>query len=108
MNVSEATSVQPLDHSTLYTSNANDLLKSCINSLVQNACKYKNGTTGLTHIQIKCDHGSNCWKEQVHHTKHLQYDRVLGGQYLYQVCGLTLLSGYWNLLENYSLTKPKK
>ena len=50
--VHRATSIQTFDFSTLYTSIPHDLLKSRMNSIINNAFKYKNGTTRYTHIKV--------------------------------------------------------
>ena len=52
MGVHRATSIQTFDFSTLYTSIPHDLLKSRINSIINNAFKYKNGATRYTHIRV--------------------------------------------------------
>ena len=44
LGVHRATSIQTLDFSTLYASIPHDLLKSCMNSIINNAFKHKNGT----------------------------------------------------------------
>ena len=41
------------DFSTLYTSIPHDLLKSRMNSIINNAFKHKNGTTRYTHIKVR-------------------------------------------------------
>ena len=51
--VHRATSIQTFDFSTLYTSIPQDLLKSRMNSVINNAFKYKNGATRYTHIKIR-------------------------------------------------------
>ena len=45
LGVHRATSIQTFDFSTLYTSIPHDLLKSCMNSIINNAFKYRNGAT---------------------------------------------------------------
>ena len=45
LGVHRATSIQTFDFSTLYTSIPHDLLESCMNSVINNAFKYKNGAT---------------------------------------------------------------
>ena len=57
LGVHRATSTQTFDLSTLYTSIPHtsiphDLLKSCMNSIINNAVKYKNGATRYTHIKV--------------------------------------------------------
>ena len=52
LGVHRATSIQTLDFSTLYTSIPHDLLKSRMNSIINNAFKHKNGATRYTHIKI--------------------------------------------------------
>ena len=52
LGVHRATSIQTFDFSTLYTSIPYDLLKSCMNSIINNAFKYKTGTTRYTHIKV--------------------------------------------------------
>ena len=47
-----ANSIQTFDFSTLYTSIPHDLLKSCMNSIINNAFKHKNGATRYTHIKF--------------------------------------------------------
>ena len=50
--VHRAISIQTFDFSTLYTSIPHDLLKSRMNSIINNAFKYKNGATRYTHIKV--------------------------------------------------------
>ena len=45
LGVHRSTSIQTFDFSTLYTSIPHDLLKSRMNSIINNAFKHKNGTT---------------------------------------------------------------
>ena len=52
LGVHRATSIQTFDFSTLYTSIPRDLLKSHMNSIINNAFKYKNGATRYTHIKV--------------------------------------------------------
>ena len=52
LGVHRATSIQTFDFSTLYTSIRHDLFKSCMNSITNNAFKYKNGATRYTHIKV--------------------------------------------------------
>ena len=52
MGVHRATSFQTFDFSTLYTSIPHDLLKSRMNSIINNAFKHKNGATRYTHIKV--------------------------------------------------------
>ena len=52
LGVHRATSIQIFDFSTLYTSIAHDLLKSRMNSIINNAFKHKNGATQYTHIKV--------------------------------------------------------
>ena len=52
LGVHRATSIQTFDFSTLYTSIPNDLLKSCMNNIINNAFKHKNGATRYTHIKL--------------------------------------------------------
>ena len=52
MGIHRATSIQTFDFSTLYTSIPHDLLKSRMNSIINNAFKYKNGATRYTHIKV--------------------------------------------------------
>ena len=52
LGVHRATSIQTFDFSTLYTSIPHDLLKSHMNSIINNAFKYKNGATRYTHIEV--------------------------------------------------------
>ena len=52
LGVHRATSIQTFDFSTLYTSIPHDLLKCRMNSIINNAFKYKNGTTRYTHIKV--------------------------------------------------------
>ena len=47
-----ATSIQTFDFSTLYTSIPHNLLKSRMNSIINNAFKHKNGATRYTHIIV--------------------------------------------------------
>ena len=49
LGVHRATSIQTFDFSTLYTSIPHDLLKSRMNSIINNAVKHKNG---YTHIKV--------------------------------------------------------
>ena len=50
LGVHRATSIQTFEFSTQYTSIPHDLLKSHMNSIINNAFKYKNGATRYTHI----------------------------------------------------------
>ena len=50
--VHRAISIQTFDFATLYTSIPHDLLKSRMNSIINNAFKYKNGATRYTHIKV--------------------------------------------------------
>ena len=52
LGVHRATSIQTLDFSTLYTSIPHDLLKSRMNSIINNAFKHKNAATRYTHIKV--------------------------------------------------------
>ena len=52
LGVHKATSIQTFDFSTLYTSISHDLLKSCMNNIINNAFKHKNGATRYTHIKV--------------------------------------------------------
>ena len=52
LGVHKATSIQTFDFSTLYTSIPHDLLKSRMNSIINNAFKYKNGATRYTNIKV--------------------------------------------------------
>ena len=52
LGVHRATSIQTFDFSTLYTSIPHDILKSRMNSIINNAFKYKNGATRYTHIKV--------------------------------------------------------
>ena len=52
MGVHRATSIQTFDFSALYTSIPHDLLMSRMNSITNNAFKYKNGATRYTHIKV--------------------------------------------------------
>ena len=52
LGVHRATSIQTFDFSTLYTSIPHDLLKSRMNSIINNAFKHKNGVTRYTHIKV--------------------------------------------------------
>ena len=52
LDVHRATSIQTFDFSTLYTSIPHDLLKSHMNSIINNAFKHKNGATRYTHINV--------------------------------------------------------
>ena len=52
LGVHRTTSIQTFDFSTLYTSIPHDLLKSRMNSIINNAFKYKNGATRYTHIKV--------------------------------------------------------
>ena len=45
LGVRKATSIQTFDFSTLYTSITHDLLRSCMNSIINNAFKHKNRAT---------------------------------------------------------------
>ena len=51
LGVYRATPIQTFDISTPYTSIPHDLLKSRMNSIINNAFKYKNGATRYTHIK---------------------------------------------------------
>ena len=52
LGVHRATSIQTFDFSTLYTSIPHDLLKSRMNSIINNAFNQKNGATQYTHIKV--------------------------------------------------------
>ena len=52
LGVHRAISIQTFDFSTLYTFIPHDLLKSRMNSIINNAFKYKNGATRYTHIKV--------------------------------------------------------
>ena len=52
LGVHRATSIQTFDFSTLHTSIPHDLLKSRMNSIINNAFKHKHGATRYTHIKI--------------------------------------------------------
>ena len=52
LGVHRATSIQTFDFSTLYTSIPHDLLKSRMNSIINNAFKYKNRATRYTHNKV--------------------------------------------------------
>ena len=52
LGIHRATSIQTFDFSTLYTSIPHDLLKSRMNSIINNAFKHKNGATRYTHIKV--------------------------------------------------------
>ena len=52
LGVHRATSIQTFDFSTLYTSIPHDLLKSRMNSIINNTFKYKHGATRYTHIKF--------------------------------------------------------
>ena len=52
LGVHRATSIQTFDFSTLYTSIPHDLLKSRMNSIINNAFRHKNGATRCTHIKV--------------------------------------------------------
>ena len=52
LGVHRTTSIQTFDFSILYTSIPHDLLKSRMNSIKNNAFKYKNGATRYTHIKV--------------------------------------------------------
>ena len=52
LGVHRATSIQTFDFSTLYTSIPHDLLKSRMNSIINNTFKHKNGATRYTHIKV--------------------------------------------------------
>ena len=52
LGVHKATSIQTFDFSTLYTFISHDLLKSRMNSIINNAFKHKNGATRYTHIKV--------------------------------------------------------
>ena len=52
LGVHRATSIQTFDFSSLYTSIPHDLFKSHMNSIINNAFKYKNGATRYTHIKV--------------------------------------------------------
>ena len=51
LGVHRATSIQTFDFSTLYTSIAHNLLKSRMNSIINNVFKHKYGATRYTHIK---------------------------------------------------------
>ena len=52
LGVHRASSIQTFDFSTPDTSISHDLLKSHMNSIINNAFKYKNGATRYTHIKV--------------------------------------------------------
>ena len=52
LGVCKTTSIQTFDFSTLHTSIPHDLLKSCMNNIINNAFKHKNGATWYTHIKL--------------------------------------------------------
>ena len=52
LGVHRETSIWTFDFSTLYTSIPHDLLKSRMNSIINNAFKHKNGATRYTHIKV--------------------------------------------------------
>ena len=52
VGVHGATSIQTFDFSTLYTSIPHDLLKSRMDSIINNAFKHKNVATRYTHIKV--------------------------------------------------------
>ena len=52
LGVHRATSIQTFDFSTLYTSIPHDLLKSRMNSIINNAFEHKNRATRYTHIKV--------------------------------------------------------
>ena len=52
LGVHRTTSIQTFDFSTLYTSTPHDLLKSHMNSIINNAFKHKNGAIRYTHIKV--------------------------------------------------------
>ena len=52
LGVHSTTSIQTFDFSTLYTSIPHDLLKSRMNSIINNAFEHKNGATRYTHIKV--------------------------------------------------------
>ena len=52
LGVHRATSIQTFDFSTLYTSIPHDLLKSRMNSIINDDFKHKNGATRYTHIKV--------------------------------------------------------
>ena len=52
LGVHRATSIQTFDFSTLYASIPHDLLKSHMNSIINNAFKYRNEATRYTHIKV--------------------------------------------------------
>ena len=52
LRVRKATSIQTFDFSTLYISISNDLLKSRMNNIVNNAFEHKNGATRYTNIKV--------------------------------------------------------
>ena len=52
LDVRTATSVQPFDFSTLYTSISHDLLKTRIGNFLHNAFRKKDGRVRCTHIKV--------------------------------------------------------
>ena len=50
--VRKATSIQTFDFSTLYTSIPHNVLKSRMNSIINNAFKHKNEAARYTHIKV--------------------------------------------------------
>ena len=59
LGVRKATFIQTFDFFTLYTSIPHDFLKSCINTIINNAFKHKNGATRYTHIKV--GRNKNCF-----------------------------------------------
>ena len=55
LGVHRAISIQTFDFSALYTSIPHDLLKPCMNNIINNAFKHKNGATRYTHITVGSD-----------------------------------------------------
>ena len=52
LGVHRATSIQTIDFSTLHISSPHDLLKFRMNSIMNNAFKYKNGAPRYTHMKV--------------------------------------------------------
>ena len=74
LGVRKATSIQTFDFSTLYTSIPHDLLKSRMNSIINNAFKHKTGDARSHHMALvirpllqgyKVNHLSNTFRNSM-------------------------------------------
>ena len=120
LGVHRATSIQIFDFSTLYTSIPHDLLKSRMNSIINNAFKYKNGATRYTHIKVSRSksyftsdplNGDNKYtaNDICKMTEFLVYNIYVrfGGQLFRQTCGIPMGTNCAPLLADLFLRSYK-